>query len=182
MACTARPRRDGRQLRYGESGTTIGGTMTSRVQVAAQSIDSDSAAPDRELGGVGLPAELFRAVTLDGTVVLAADQTSPDAEPLRTLAAQQGWRLVDVADADAAGWATTIQKTSLVLVAAVDVGFTVGVLNAIRRSTSAPAVAVGVQSSAGRVRALQEGADIVLPSGLAAEEMYAHLVALLRRA
>jgi DNA-binding response OmpR family regulator len=156
--------------------------MTSRVQVAARSIDSVSATPDRELGGVGLPAELFRAVTLDGTVVLAADQTSPDAKPLRTLAGQQGWRLVDVADADAAAWATTIQKTSLVLVAGSDVEFTVGVLNAVRRSTSAPAVAVGLQESAGRVRALQEGADIVLPSGLGAEEMYAHLVALLRRA
>jgi DNA-binding response OmpR family regulator len=155
--------------------------MASRVQVAVRSTDPVAATPDRELGGVGLPAELFRAVTLDGTVVLAADSISPDADPLRRLASQQGWRLVDVVDAEAAGWATTIQKTSLVLVAGLDVEFTVEVLHAVRRSTSAPAVAVGVQSSTGRVRALQEGADMVLPSGLGAEEMYAHLVALLRR-
>jgi DNA-binding response OmpR family regulator len=136
----------------------------------------------RELGGVSVPADLFRTVGVDGTVVLARAMPSDDADVLREIATQHRWRLVDVADPDAASWATNIQKTSLVLVVGPDPAFTLGVLKAIRRSTSAPAVAVGLSNSGNRVSALREGADLVLPGGLSSDELHAHLVAVLRRA
>src|SRR6202050_4062319 len=137
--------------RDGHGGDTgRGGTMARSVGIATASSDVP-AGRLRELGGVSVPADLFRTVGVDGTVVLARAMPSDDADVLREIATQHRWRLVDVADPDAASWATNIQQTSLVLVVGPDPAFTLGVLKAIRRSTSAPAVAVGLSNSGNRV-------------------------------
>jgi DNA-binding winged helix-turn-helix (wHTH) protein len=113
-----------------------------------------------ELGGISTAAELLRHVSLTGSVVLAASDTSPDSELIEEICAEHAWHLVKVGDPEAAGWASTIQKTSLLVVVGSSNDFALAVTKAVRRSTS----------------------DLVLPVGLPSHELSAQLIALLRRA
>jgi len=121
-------------------------------------------------------------MTMDGVVLLVSPGPSPFAARLRTLCDEEKWPVVDAATSDAAAWAASARKTSLVVVTGSDPAFVLAVVKAVRRATSAALAVVAALSSQDRRRALAAGADLALPAGLESGELRFHLVALVRRA
>jgi DNA-binding response OmpR family regulator len=124
---------------------------------------------------------------LDGPVVLVGAGGAGGADPgvadaLAALAAQEGWRLLRVHDAEAARWAASARKASLV-VATGPPSLLLETVRAVRRSATTPLVVIGPPDPPTRARLLADGADVVLPPGPPdPHELRGWIGALLRRA
>ena len=159
----------------------IGGIIDEQRRATVQGARAMTAASIRELGGVSTPEDLRRDVSVDGTVILATTARSDDVAQVERLAAEEEWPLAQVDHVEAATWAANIQKISLVIAADDDPAFVLDIVKAIRRTTTAPVISLGLTDSRARVRTLLEGADAALPRGMAIDELRAQLFALLRR-
>ena len=126
------------------------------------------------------PAELIREVVPDQPVVLVGPSSTWDAYGVTAWLDDRGWSWTHAADSERARWLTLIQKVSLILVAG-DERTVWGIVEALRPVTMAPLVVLARPAPAGVVSLIDVGVDAVVDPTCGAEEIFARVVALLRR-
>ena len=126
------------------------------------------------------PAELIREVVPDQPVILVGPSATWEAFGVTAWLEERGWSWTHAADAERARWLTAIQKVSLVLVAG-DERTVWTIVEAIRPVTMAPLVVLARPAPAGVVSLVGAGVDAVVDPTCGAEEVFARVVALLRR-
>lgn len=94
--------------------------------------------------------------------------------------ATHSWSAISAADADRAKWLACIQRISLVLVVG-DQASVWPVVEALRPVTTAPMVVLAAPPGHGVVQLVAAGVDGVIDPGGGPDEIFARLVALLRR-
>jgi DNA-binding response OmpR family regulator len=131
-------------------------------------------------GRPATPAELIREVVPDPPVILVGPSATWDAFGVTAWLEARGWSWTHAADAERARWLASIQKVSLVLVAG-DERTVWAIVEAIRPVTMAPLVVLARPAPAGVVSLVGVGVDAVVDPTCGAEEVFARVVALLRR-
>ena len=126
------------------------------------------------------PDELLRDVAPNQLVLLVGPPESWETIGVDTWIAAAGWSSTQAADLDRAVWLATIQKLSLVLLAG-DEPTVWELVEAIRPLTMAPLVVVSTITSRTVVALVGAGVDAVIDPARGAEEVFARVVALLRR-
>ena len=126
------------------------------------------------------PAELIREVVPDQPVILVGPSATWEAFGVTAWLEERGWSWTHAADAERARWLTAIQKVSLVLVAG-DERTVWKIVEAIRPVTMAPLVVLARPAPAGVISLVGVGVDAVVDPTCGAEEVFARVVALLRR-
>jgi two-component system KDP operon response regulator KdpE len=126
------------------------------------------------------PAELLREPAPSQPVLLVGPADGWDAAGVTPWLDHHGWSWTTAVDADRARWLASIQRMSLVIVAGTeaDVWCTV---EATRPVTMAPIVVLGVPPPPGVVALVGAGVDAVVDPGCGVEEIFARVMALLRR-
>jgi DNA-binding response OmpR family regulator len=125
--------------------------------------------------------ELLGDVTPDQAVLLVGPPELWATTGIAARIESAGWTATSAADLDRACWLATIQRLSLVLVAGspAQVAETV---EALRPLTTAPLVVVATASSGAVVALVGAGVDAIVDPERGVEEVFARVVALLRRA
>ena len=126
------------------------------------------------------PAELIREVVPDQPVILVGPSATWEAFGVTAWLEERGWSWTHAADAERARWLTAIQKVSLVLVAG-DERTVWRIVEAIRPVTMAPLVVLARPAPAAVISLVGVGVDAVVDPTCGAEEVFARVVALLRR-
>ncbi|HEX5587006.1 MAG TPA: winged helix-turn-helix domain-containing protein [Acidimicrobiia bacterium] len=126
------------------------------------------------------PDELLRDVAPNQLVLLVGSPESWEAIGVDTWISAAGWSSTQAADLDRAVWLATIQKLSLVLVTG-DEHTVWELVEAIRPLTMAPLVVVSTIEPRNVVALVGAGVDAVIDPVRGAEEVFARVVALLRR-
>jgi DNA-binding response OmpR family regulator len=126
------------------------------------------------------PEELLRPVTPDRPVLLAGPEALwVDSGILAWLEAA-GWSSAVAADPERASWLSSIQKQSLVLVGGTDPEVW-SMVDVIRPATMAPLVVLGAPKPDAVVTLLGHGVDAIVDPACGLDDMFARVVALLRR-
>src|SRR4051794_25931041 len=125
-------------------------------------------------------AELTREVVPDQAVILVGPAATWDDFGVTAWLEARGWSWSHTADAERARWLVSIQDVSLVLVAG-DERAVWAIIEAVRPVTTAPMVVLARPSAAGVVSLVGVGIDAVVDPTCGAEEVFARVVALLRR-
>ena len=126
------------------------------------------------------PAELIREMVPDQPVILVGPAATWDAFGVTAWLEARGWSWTHAADAERARWLASIQKVSLILVAGDERGVW-AIVEAIRPVTMAPLVVLARPAPAGVVSLVGVGVDAVVDPTCGADELFARVVALLRR-
>jgi DNA-binding response OmpR family regulator len=126
------------------------------------------------------PEELLRPVTPDRPVLLAGPELWWTGSGIEAWLDAAGWSSAVAADPERAAWLSSIQKQSLVLVAGDD-ALVWSMVEAIRPVTMAPLVVVGAPTPATVVSLLGHGVDAVVDPANGLDDVFARVVALLRR-
>jgi DNA-binding response OmpR family regulator len=126
------------------------------------------------------PAELIREVVPDQPVILVGPSATWEAFGVTAWLEERGWSWTHAADVERARWLTAIQKVSLVLVAG-DERTVWRIVEAIRPVTMAPLVVLARRRPQASSRLAGVGVDAVVDPTCGAEEVFARVVALLRR-
>jgi DNA-binding response OmpR family regulator len=137
----------------------------------------------RVLEAVGRPAtptELLREVAPDQPVLLVGSSAVWDSTGVVGWMEANGWSWTSAEGPERARWLASIQRISLVLVAG-DEATVWSVVNATRPVTMAPLVVLANPSAHGVVALVGAGVDGVMDPSGGAEEVFARVVALLRR-
>jgi DNA-binding response OmpR family regulator len=128
----------------------------------------------------GTPEELRGTVAPDQPVLLAGSTERWRSSGILAWLEANGWSWTVAEDAERASWLASIQKVSLVLVAG-DEAFVWSTIDATRPVTMAPMVVLASPSSRGVVSFVEAGVDALMDPQSGAEEVFARVVALLRR-
>ena len=132
------------------------------------------------VGRPSTPSELLREVSPDQPVLLVGPSSAWESMGVAAWMEARGWACTSALDADRARWLATIQKISLVLVAG-DEAAVWSVVEALRPVTMAPIVVLARPAPRSVVSLVAAGVDGVVDPTTGAEEMFARIVALLRR-
>src|SRR4051795_6881341 len=161
-------------VRYGrrQGGLPASHRTGGKMAISADLLD----APGRPV----TPAELIREVIPEQPVILVGPSATWDAFGVTAWLEERGWSWTHAADAERARWLTAIQKVSLVLVAG-DERAVWEIVEAIRPITMAPLVVLARPAPAGVISLVRVGVDAVVDPTCGAEEVFARVVALLRR-
>jgi DNA-binding response OmpR family regulator len=124
--------------------------------------------------------EVQRPVAPDQPVLLAGPAEVWESSGIVRWLGANGWSWSVAADAERARWLASIQKLSLVLIAG-DEARVWATVEAVRPVTTAPMVVLANPSSRAIVSLVEAGIDAVMDPTSGAEEVFARVVALLRR-
>jgi DNA-binding response OmpR family regulator len=126
------------------------------------------------------PTELLRQLSPDHPVLLVGPCATWDSTGITACLEAAGWASTTVEEPDRASWLASIQKVSLVVVAG-DAALMWPTVEAVRPVTMAPLVVLADVSPADVVALVGAGVDAVLDPSTEADEVFARVVALLRR-
>jgi len=126
------------------------------------------------------PDELLRAVSPDQPVLLAGPDAVWEAAGITAWLEAAGWSWAVAGDAERSSWLASIQKVSLVLVGGDDPTVWSHV-ESVRPVTMAPLVVLGAPTPDAVVALLGSGVDAVVDPASGVDEVFARVVALLRR-
>ena len=126
------------------------------------------------------PEELLRPVTPDRPVLLAGPEVLWTDSGILAWLDAAGWSWAIAAEPERASWLSSIQKQSLVLVGGSDADVW-PMVEAIRPATMAPLVVVGAPKPDAVVTLLGHGVDAVVDPACGLDDVFARVVALLRR-
>jgi DNA-binding response OmpR family regulator len=126
------------------------------------------------------PEELLRAVSPDQPVLLAGPDALWDTAGILEWLDTAGWASAVAADPERASWLASIQKQSLVLVGGDD-PLVWSMVESVRPVTMAPLVVLGAPTPEAVVALLGSGVDAVVDPASGVDEVFARVVALLRR-
>jgi DNA-binding response OmpR family regulator len=126
------------------------------------------------------PDELLRPVTPDRPVLLAGPEALWADSGILAWLETAGWSSAVAADPERASWLSSIQKQSLVLVGGTDPEVW-SMVEAIRPATMAPLVVLGAPKPDAVVTLLGQGVDAVVDPASGLDDVFARVVALLRR-
>lgn len=136
--------------------------------------------PGPAAGGVdGGPRSREDSVPSQPVLLVGPDAAFESSGVLHWLATHS-WSAISAADADRAKWLACIQRISLVLVAG-DQASVWPVVDALRPVTNAPMVVLAAPSGNGVVQLVSAGVDGIIDPGGGPDEIFARVVALLRR-
>jgi two-component system, OmpR family, KDP operon response regulator KdpE len=126
------------------------------------------------------PDELLRPVTPDRPVLLAGSEALWTDSGILDWLETAGWSAAVAADPERAAWLASIQKQSLVVVAGTDPEVW-SMVEAIRPATMAPLVVLGAPPPDSVITLLGHGVDAVVDPAHGLDDVFARIVALLRR-
>jgi len=126
------------------------------------------------------PSELLRQISPDQPVLLVGPDAIWESTGVAGCLEAAGWPSVSASDAERASWLATIQRVSLVLVAG-DPTVVWPSVEAVRPVTMAPLVVLADPSPTDVVALVGAGVDAVVDPAAGADEVFARVVALLRR-
>ena len=126
------------------------------------------------------PEELLRPVTPDCPVLLAGPEALWADSGILTWLETAGWSSAVATDPERASWLSSIQKQSLVLVGGTDAEVW-SMVEAIRPTTMVPLVVLGAPKPDAVVTLLGNGVDAVVDPASGLDDVFARVVALLRR-
>jgi DNA-binding response OmpR family regulator len=126
------------------------------------------------------PSELLRQISPDQPVLLVGPSEIWDSTGVAACLDAAGWPSATAFDAERAAWLASIQKVSLVLVAG-DSTLVWPTVEAVRPVTMAPLVVLADVSPTDVVALVGAGVDAVVDPATGADEVFARVVALLRR-
>jgi DNA-binding response OmpR family regulator len=135
------------------------------------------------LGAAGrptTPSELLRQINPYQPVLLVGPDEIWDSTGVAACLEAAGWSSANACDPERASWLASIQKVSLVLVAG-DSTLLWATVVAVRPVTMAPLVVLADVSPADVVALVGAGVDAVVDPATGADEVFARVVALLRR-
>ncbi len=126
------------------------------------------------------PSELLRQISPDQPVLLVGPDAIWESTGVAACLEAAGWPSVSASDAERASWLASIQRVSLVLVAG-DATVVWPTVEAVRPVTMAPLVVLADASPTDVVTLVGAGVDAVVDPATGADEVFARVVALLRR-
>jgi two-component system KDP operon response regulator KdpE len=126
------------------------------------------------------PEELLRPVTPDCPVLLAGPEALWADSGILAWLETAGWSSAVATDPERASWLSSIQKQSLVLVGGTD-DQVWSMVEAIRPTTMVPLVVLGAPKPDAVVTLLGNGVDAVVDPANGLDDVFARVVALLRR-
>jgi two-component system KDP operon response regulator KdpE len=126
------------------------------------------------------PDELLRPVTPDRPVLLAGPEALWSDSGILAWLETAGWSAAVAVEPERASWLASIQKQSLVLVGGTDPEVW-SMVEAIRPTTMAPLVVLGAPTPDAVVTLLGQGVDAVVDPASGLDDVFARVVALLRR-
>ncbi len=126
------------------------------------------------------PEELLRPVTPDCPVLLAGPEALWADSGILGWLETAGWSSAVATDPERASWLSSIQKQSLVLVGGSDAEVW-SMVEAIRPTTMVPLVVLGAPKPDAVVTLLGNGVDAVVDPASGLDDVFARVVALLRR-
>src|SRR3954454_12990545 len=126
------------------------------------------------------PAELLRAVIPEQPVLLVGAPAWWEARGVIGWLESSGWSWTSAVDADGAGGLASTQPVSVVMVSG-DKPMVWSVIEATRPVTMAPLVVLASPAEGEVVSLVSAGVDAILDPSYAVGEMFARVVALLRR-
>jgi two-component system KDP operon response regulator KdpE len=139
-----------------------------------------SAASLEAAGRPVTPDELLREVVPDQPVLLIGPAPAWEASGVTGWLEASGWSWTHAPDAERGRWLASIQKVALVMVAGDDADVW-AIVEATRPITMAPMVVLANPSSSSVCSLVRVGVDAVVDPASGAEEVFARVVALLRR-
>jgi DNA-binding response OmpR family regulator len=135
------------------------------------------------LGAAGrptTPTELLRQISPDHPVLLVGPAAVWDSTGIAACLEAAGWASTAALEPERAAWLASIQKVSLVLVAGDD-ALVWSTVEAVRPVTMAPVVVLAEVTPDEVVSLVGAGVDAVFDPTTGADEVFARVVALLRR-
>ncbi|HMC38530.1 MAG TPA: response regulator transcription factor, partial [Acidimicrobiales bacterium] len=140
----------------------------------------EGARPGLAAGGVDGAARSREDSAPSQPVLLVGPDAAFESSGVLDWLATHSWSAISAADADRAKWLACIQRISLVLVAG-DQASVWPIVDALRPVTTVPMIVLAAPTGNGVVQLVSAGIDGVIDPGGGPDEIFARVVALLRR-